>query len=157
MKIMWGLKVRSFVGDLMFNLRLRNAASAGIAALFTALLFVPATAESPAWTFKVTAESPGLWKLFDHKAKLTRVAGDFGFTEGPLWDESGFLYVSDEEQNKIYRVALDGHKQEVISLGDPDGNTFDRHHRLIDCASVLRAIIAVTAEGKYTVLADRYE
>jgi len=45
----------------------------------------------------------------------------------------------------------------VISLGDPDGNTYDRQHRLIDCASVLRAIIAVTPDGKYTVLADHYQ
>jgi gluconolactonase len=74
-----------------------------------------------------------------------------------VWDDSGFLYVSDEEQNKIYRVFLDGRKQELIALGDPDGNTYDRQHRLIDCASVLRAIIVVTPEGKYTVLADRYE
>ena len=74
---------------------------------------------SPPGTFKLTAESPAFWKLFDRKAKLTQVAGDFGFTEGPVWDESGFLYVSDEEQNKIYRVFLDGRKQEVISLGDP--------------------------------------
>jgi gluconolactonase len=51
----------------------------------------------------------------------------------------------------------DSRKTAVISLGDPDGNTFDRSHRLIDCASVLRAIIAVTPEGKYTILADRYE
>jgi hypothetical protein len=45
-------------------------------------------------------------------------------------------------------------KEEVIALGDPDGNTFDRQHRLIDCASVLRAIIEVTPNGKYKVLAD---
>ena len=45
----------------------------------------------------------------------------------------------------------------MIALGDPDGNTFDRQHRLIDCASVLRAIIAVTPDGKYKILADHYE
>ena len=42
-------------------------------------------------------------------------------------------------------------------MGDPDGNTFDRRHRLIDCASVLRAIIEVTPDGKYKILADRYD
>jgi gluconolactonase len=151
------LKVRSFVGSLIFNLRLNTAACAGIAVLCAGSLIVAPAEEKPARTFKLTAESPRFWKLFDRKAKLTRVAGDFGFTEGPVWDESGFLYVSDEEQNKIYRVSLDGRKQEVISVGDPDGNTYDRQQRLIDCASVLRAIIAVTPEGKYTVLADRYE
>ncbi|HTS05975.1 MAG TPA: SMP-30/gluconolactonase/LRE family protein, partial [Candidatus Eisenbacteria bacterium] len=81
----------------------------------------------------------------------------FGFTEGPMWDPAGFLYVSDETINKIFRVYPNGKKEEVIALGDPDGNTFDRHRRLIDCASVLRAIIEVTPDGKYKVLADRYE
>jgi gluconolactonase len=148
--------VRSFISNLIFNY-LFKAAGGGLAVLFAGLLFVAAAAHSPARTFKLTAESPRFWKLFDQKAQLTRVAGGFGFTEGPVWDESGFLYVSDEEQNKIYRVSLDGRKQEVIALGDPDGNTYDRQKRLIDCASVLRAIIAVTPEGKYTVLADRYQ
>jgi gluconolactonase len=33
----------------------------------------------------------------------------------------------------------------------------DRQHRLIDCASVLRAIIEVTPDGKYKILADHYD
>ena len=74
-----------------------------------------------------------------------------------MWDQSGFLYVSDETINKIFRVYPNGKKEELIALGDPDSNTFDRHNRLIDCASVLRAIIAITPDGKYTVLADRYK
>lgn len=101
--------------------------------------------------------SPKFWDLIDQHAKLETVATGFGFTEGPMWDEAGFLYVSDETINKIFRVYPNGRKEEVIALGDPDGNTFDRQHRLIDCASVLRAIIAVTPDGKYKVLIDRYE
>jgi gluconolactonase len=122
-----------------------------------ALLTGFAIAEDAPRSFKLTAESSTFWKLVDRNAKLAKVAGDFGFTEGPVWDDSGFLYISDEEINKIYRVFLDGRKEELISLGDPDGNTYDRQHRLIDCASVLRAIIAVTPDGKYTVLADHFE
>jgi gluconolactonase len=119
-------------------------------------------AQPPAAAFHLKAESPEFWKLIDRKSQLTKVAGDFGFTEGPVWDDSGFLYVSDEEKNKIYRVYLDGRKldrqkEELVSLGDPDGSTYDHNHRLIDCASVLRAIIALTPDGKYTVLADRFE
>lgn len=108
-------------------------------------------------TFDLQAISPTFWNLVDRDAKLETVASGFGFTEGPMWDSSGFLYVSDETLNKIFRVFPDGKKEEVIALGDPDGNTFDRKHRLIDCASVLRAIIAVTPDGKYKILADRYE
>ena len=104
------------------------------------------------------AESSQFWKLLDRDAQLTTVATGFGFTEGPVWDPSGFLYVSDEEINKIFRVYLaDGRKEEVLSLGDPDGNTYDLEHHLLDCASVLRAIIQVESNGLYKILADRYQ
>jgi gluconolactonase len=107
--------------------------------------------------FRLQAESPQFWNLVDHDAKLSVVGTGFGFTEGPVWDPAGFLYVSDETINKIFRLHLDGKKEELIALGDPDGNTFDRQHRLIDCASVLRAIIEVTPDGKYKILADHYD
>jgi gluconolactonase len=108
-------------------------------------------------TFRLEALSPKFSEIVPGDARLETVATGFGFTEGPMWDPAGFLYVSDETINKIFRVYPDGKKEEVIALGDPDGNTFDRRHRLIDCASVLRAIIEVTPDGKYTVLADHYE
>jgi len=107
--------------------------------------------------FQLQAESPQFWHLVDRNAKLSVVGTGFGFTEGPMWDPAGYLYVSDETINKIYRLYPDGKKEEVIALGDPDGNTFDRRHRLIDCASVLRAIIEVTPDGKYRILADHYQ
>ena len=108
---------------------------------------------------KLQAISPSFWNLFEHDAALTKLAGGFGFTEGPVWDESGFLWVSDETLNKIFKVdAKTGVKKEVIALGDPDGNTYDKDHRILDCASVLRAIIRLSPDGtKYTVVADRFE
>ena len=121
------------------------------------LLSVSALAQTSSRTFLVEAHSPAFWNLIDHNAKLETVAGGFGFTEGPMWDPADFLYVSDETINKMFKVYPNGRKEEVIALGDPDGNTFDRRHRLIDCASVLRAIIEVTPDGKYKILADRYD
>lgn len=108
-------------------------------------------------SFKLEPLSPRFSELIGSDAKLETVATGFGFTEGPMWDPAGFLYVSDETINKIFRVYPEGKKEEVIALGDPDGNTFDRKHRLVDCASVLRAIIEITPDDKYKVLADRYE
>jgi gluconolactonase len=110
-------------------------------------------------TFSLEAVEPGFWKLFDRNAKLTKIAGGFGFTEGPVWDPSGFLWVSDETLNKIFQVdTVTGQKQEIISLGDPDGNTYDREHRLLDSASVLRAIIRLSPDGKsYATVVDRYQ
>src|SRR5215469_2400551 len=127
--------------------------------LFFAVLVVlwMTTAAQDKRNFELQSLSPRFWDLIDRDAKLQTVAGGFGFTEGPMWDPAGYLYVSDETLNKIFRVYPDGKKEEVIALGDPDGNTFDHRHRLIDCASVLRAIIAVTPDGKYSILADHYE
>jgi gluconolactonase len=107
--------------------------------------------------FSLKAESPRFWELIAKDSKLDLVSGGMGFTEGPVWDPAGFIYVSDEVQNKIFRIYPDGHKEELISLGDPDGNTYDAQHQLIDCASVLRAIIRVKSDGTYIVLADRYQ
>jgi gluconolactonase len=123
----------------------------------TALSFSVAQERSRTRTFEMRAESPRFWKLLASDAKLETVATGFGFTEGPVWDPAGFVYVSDEEINKIYRVYGDGHREEVVSLGDPDGNTYDLQHRLLDCASVLRAIIRIEADGKYKLLADHYQ
>src|SRR5437868_468183 len=108
-------------------------------------------------SYVLRAMETDFWNLVDRSSRLETVATGFGFSEGPVWDETGFLYVSDETLNKIFRVYPDGNKQEVISLGDPDGSTYDRQHRLIDCASVLRAIIEVTPDGKYKILANGYQ
>jgi len=111
----------------------------------------------PVREFQLRAESSQFWNLFAQDAKLQTLATGFGFTEGPVWDKTGFVYVSDEEINKIYRVYPDGHKEDLIALGDPDGNTYDHGQKLIDCASVLRAIIRIEPDGTYKVLADRFE
>jgi gluconolactonase len=132
---------------------------AGFAAMtFIAVAFLcAAQSDSSKRSFELRAESPRFWNLVAHDANLQTVATGFGFTEGPVWDAAGFLYVSDEEANKIFRVYQDGRREELIALGDPDGNTYDLNHSLIDCASVLRAIIRIDAAGHYTVLADHYE
>jgi gluconolactonase len=107
--------------------------------------------------FELKAYASKFWELLDHHAEIETIGTGFGFTEGPVYDPSGFLYISDEEQNKLYRLYLDGRKETVVALGDPDGNTYDAQQRLLDCASVLRAIIRVSPNGQYTVLADHFE
>lgn len=128
------------------------------ATLSTVLTTSAVRAQESARHFGLEAQSPKFWDVLDRDAKLGRVASGFRFTEGPVWDPAGFLYVSDETLNKIFRVYLnDGRREELIALGDPDGNTYDQQGTLIDCASVLRAIIAITKDGKYKIVADRFE
>ena len=137
---------------------MKKTTSVLLVLVVVSIIAIVASAQKPSRKFELESSSPKFWKLISRDAKLETVASGFGFTEGPVWDPAGFLYVSDEEINKIFRVYLnDGHKEELIALGDPDGNTYDRQKRLIDCASVLRAIIAISKDGKYEVLADKFE
>jgi len=133
----------------------------GLQAFLAIALFaaIAAWAQSvPTRPFALAANAPAFWTLISHDAKLTTMGKGFGFTEGPVWDKAGYLWVSDEDTDKIFRLYADGHREEMIALGDPDGSTYDREHRLLNCASVLRAIIRLSSNGKsYTVLADRYE
>ena len=98
-------------------------------AFFVTLIAIGASAQK-ARSFALEPLSPKFQDLISSDAKLETVATGFGFTEGPMWDPAGFLYVSDETINKIFRVYPDGKKEEVIALGDPDGNTFDRRPRV---------------------------
>lgn len=107
--------------------------------------------------FELKADSPKFLGFFPEGAQLEKIAGGFGFLEGPVWDPRGFLYVSDEEKNRLSRVYPDGKVETVLEIGDPDGSTLDGQGRLVTAASVLRAIIRIDADGKYTVLADKFE
>jgi gluconolactonase len=67
------------------------------------------------------------------------------------------VYFSDEQGNRLHRIFPDGRTETVLEVGDPDGNTLDRKHRLITCSSVLRALIEVRPGGSYRILAERYD
>lgn len=113
--------------------------------------------QTPTRAFALSADLPVFWNLFDKNAQLTTVGSGFGFTEGPIWEPSGSLIVSDEETNELCRLYPDGHHDVILKLGDPDGNTRDAQGRVIVTASILRAIIRLTPDEKsYAVLADRY-
>jgi gluconolactonase len=107
--------------------------------------------------FELRAESPRFRELFLEDSHLEKIATGFGFTEGPVWDSRGFLYVSDEEKNRISRVYPDGRVETLLEIGDPDGSTLDVQGHFVTTASVLRAIIQVEPDGRYKVLADRYQ
>jgi gluconolactonase len=137
--------------------RIIRAIAAGCLLAFCGSQSVAQTKGSAPRQFELKAESPKFWELLSEGAQLEKVAGGFGFTEGPVWDPHGFLYVSDEEKNKLSRLYPDGRIETVLSIGDPDGSTLDAQGRLVTTASVLRAIIQVEPDGQYKVLADKYD
>ena len=60
-----------------------------------------AAAGKPLRHFELKAESSKCWELVPKDSKLELVASGMGFTEGPV---RGFVYVSDEVLNKIFRI-----------------------------------------------------
>ncbi|MGH9493493.1 MAG: hypothetical protein ACRD3B_00745, partial [Candidatus Sulfotelmatobacter sp.] len=63
--------------------------------LLTSLLAVSGVSAQKARSFALDPLSPKFSELISSDAKLETIATGFGFTEGPMWDPSGFLYVSD--------------------------------------------------------------
>src|SRR5436309_157203 len=49
-------------------------------------------------------EDPAFLKLVDTTEKLEKVAGGFGFLEGPVWSPDGYLLFSDLRVNKIFQL-----------------------------------------------------
>jgi gluconolactonase len=118
----------------------------------------PPRGRRPDKPFELQALTPEFWKIFDKNAKLDTMATGFGFTEGPVWDPAGFLWVSDEEKNQIVKIYADGRVETMVSLVDPDGSTYSKDHRLLSTASGLRAIIRLSVDGKsFDVVADHYQ
>ena len=65
------------------------------------------------------AAQPSFRDIVPEDAVVEQVSAGHLFTEGPVWDKAGYLWVSDETINKIYKVTTaTGEKQEIISLGE---------------------------------------
>jgi gluconolactonase len=108
--------------------------------------------------FQLLPITPEFWKVFRKDAKLETMGAGFKFTEGPVWDRAGFLWLSEEKGNQIVKLYPDGHTETMVSVPDPDGSTYDRDHRLWSTSSGLRAVIELSANGKsFEVIADHYE
>jgi gluconolactonase len=119
---------------------------------------VTSRAPVPDKPFELHALDPEFWKVFRKDVKLETMGTGFAFTEGPVWDRSNFLWLSDEKGNKIDKLYPDGHIETAISVIDPDGSTYDRQHRLWSTSSGLRAVIELSPDGKsFEVIADHYQ
>jgi gluconolactonase len=115
---------------------------------------------------------PALDDIVSPDAKIEKVAGGFGFTEGPLWvRKGGYLLFSDISNNVIEKwnpadgkvtAFLDRPDSEFKSnggsmLGGPNGNTMDSQGRLVYCERFGRKVMRLEKDGTSTELAGLYE
>jgi len=105
-----------------------------------------------------TETPPGLQSILADDAQVEKVAGEFKFTEGPLWHPDGFLLFSDIPANTIYKWSANN-QVEVFRQpsGNANGNTFDRQGRLITAEHSNRRVSRTEKDGSVVTLASEYE
>lgn len=147
------------------------------AALLLAALLVQAQGAN-----EVVRLDPALDQIISADTKVEKLAGGFGFVEGPVWVRSGgYLLFSDIPANAINKWTPDGkvsvflkpsgftgsdpsdvgsqnnNGQTTVTLLGSNGVTLDRQGRVVFCAHGDRDVVRIEKDGKRTVLADRLE
>lgn len=100
--------------------------------------------------------SEGLAQVLAPGAVVEKVAGDFGFTEGPVWHRDGYLLFTDIPRNRIIRW----HPTEGVSIfrepsQQANGLIFDREGRLIAAEHAARRLSRTETNGNVVTLVDR--
>lgn len=96
-------------------------------------------------------------KLFKKDAKVTRLATDMQFIEGPVWMKQGFLVFSDIPANELKRWDAAGGVQTFRKpSNNTNGNTLDREGRLISAEHAGR-VTRTETDGKVTNLVETFE
>jgi gluconolactonase len=96
-------------------------------------------------------------KIFPKNAKVTRLATDMQFIEGPVWMPQGFLVFSDIPANELKRWDPAGGLQTFRKpSNNTNGNTLDREGRLISAEHGGRVSRTETT-GQVTNLVETFE
>jgi len=86
-----------------------------------------------------------------------KLAGDFQFVEGPIWQADGSLLFSDIPANRIYRWTPDGGAQVWREpTGNSNGLTLDGEGRLIACEHSGRRVSRTEADGTVAAIASHF-
>ncbi len=122
-------------------------------AIFAAVFVTPGTAQeqSSAPAAMPSVVAPG--------AKLTLLVGDCKFTEGPASDAEGNVYFTDQPNDRIIKVSVDGQVSEFMKpAGRSNGMFFAPDGKLIACADEKNQMWSIDVSTKTaTVLFDSYQ
>lgn len=137
-------------------------------ALFTLLLAV-ALAGPASGQGKILRADPAIHQIVPPTAQIEKLAGGFGFTEGPVWLRDGSVLFSDIPNNAIHKWTPDGNVTLFRKPSGYDGTdapagafigsnglTLDKQGRLIICEHGNGRVTRLEKDGQLTVLAARY-
>jgi len=90
--------------------------------------------------------------------KVTKLAGDMKFTEGPVWlPNEKKLVFSDIPNSKLMQWSEQDGLSVFRESKNANGNILDLEGRIISCQHGARNLIRIEKDGSTTVLADRFE
>lgn len=91
-------------------------------------------------------------------AKLQMVANNFAFTEGPAVDKNGYIYFTDQPNDKIWKYDMNGKLSVFLNkTGRSNGLYIDKQENIIACADEKNELWSITPSGKVTVLMKEYK
>ncbi len=92
-------------------------------------------------------------------ANVEKLSSSFAFTEGPTSNPKGDVYFTDQPNDKIYIWTTEGKLETFLTGGQrANGLYFDADGKtLLACADLNYSLVAISPDGKITVLADKYE
>jgi len=92
-------------------------------------------------------------------AQVEKLGEGYKFTEGPVSDEHGNVFFSDQPNNKIIRWDAETGKFSTFSdnAGRSNGMYFDKKGNLVACADEDNQVWSFDKNGKVTVLVKDYE
>ena len=118
---------------------------------------------------RVVRLDPAFDAIVPPGALIERVAGGFGFAEGPVWTSQGSLLFSDIPGNTIVRLMPNGEStpfrrpiyygtgfRQGFHIGS-NGLTLDKEGRVIIAEHGNRRVTRLEVTGEVTVLADKYD
>ena len=151
--------------------------------LFSVLALVLPAAQVPQEWSLVVRLNRAVDDIVPDDAKLEKLAGEFGFLEGPVWISKGrYLIFSDIPANVIRKWSPEDGKVSVfqkytgftgtdsthvggqasngralITQVGSNGITLDAQGRVVYCAHGDRQVVRLEESGRHTVLANQYE
>jgi gluconolactonase len=150
--------------------------------LLSVLAVISVAALAQDWSLIIRL-NPAVDEIVPADAKVEKLAGDFGFLEGPVWvRKGGYLLFSDIPANVIRKwnpndgtvsvyLPYSGftgtddsiagmqvnNGRAMVNLLGSNAVTLDPQGRVVFCAHGDRQIVRMEEDGKRTVLASRFE
>ena len=109
------------------------------------------------WTVELRPEIAGETQRTSSE-QVEKVAGGFGFIEGPVWSRQGFLLFSDIPNGRILRINGPGPATVYRDhTNAANGNSMDAQGRLYSAERDGRRVSRIETDGTVTVVADRWQ